>query len=189
MTQWLCDYMTQGLDNHDWPTYQIPPNVPLGIYSGCLWLGWAVAYSLMELGILLMIVLWAIPSAIRIPHSAIGTSQSAIRNPQSAFVMCFLFLFLCLVLLQMFSLPSGIIKAISLQKLLPCTRRWALSLQLRAFTFPLFPFLQKLSFSNGWLSPVSSSFSWIGSLSIGPPWSTWFLWLWQSELPSLCTEC
>jgi O-antigen ligase len=69
------------------------------------------AFSLMELGILLIIILWAIQSMIA-PQSAIGLN-SELRTPNSAFCFIFLSLFLLLVLFQMIPLPSGMIKLIS----------------------------------------------------------------------------
>jgi len=69
------------------------------------------AFSLMELGILLIIVLYVIQEfLIRNSHSAIDYN-SAIRNPQSAFVLCFLFL--ALILFQMIPLPAEVVKVIS----------------------------------------------------------------------------
>ena len=49
---------------------------PIAFGSVELW-----AFSLMELGILLIIILWAIQKIIT-PNSELKTSQSAIRNPQ-----------------------------------------------------------------------------------------------------------
>ena len=93
---------------------------PIAFGSVELW-----AFSLMELGILLIIILWAIQSLllrtphseIRIPHSTVNKvssfDQSAIRNPQSAMVVVLLSLFLLLVLFQMLPLPSGLLKILS----------------------------------------------------------------------------
>ena len=76
------------------------------------------AFSLMELGILLIIILWALQklvfgphSSFRNPHSEFRNQESALRVPNSAFLL--LSLFLLLVLFQMLPLPSGIIKIIS----------------------------------------------------------------------------
>jgi len=110
---------------------------PIAFGSVELW-----AFSLVELGILLIIILWAIQSlifnsqwAMGNPQSAISLnselrtarlsspkspnskivlfSQSAIRNPQSAIPIILLSLFLLLVLIQMIPLPSEIVKIIS----------------------------------------------------------------------------
>ena len=81
---------------------------PIAFGSGEIW-----AFSLMELGILLIIVLYVIQEfLIRTPHSA-SDYNSAIRNPQSAFVLCFLFL--ALILFQMIPLPAAWVKVISPQ--------------------------------------------------------------------------
>jgi O-antigen ligase len=79
---------------------------PLAFGSVEIW-----AFSLMELGILLIIILYVIQEfLIHNPHSAIDYN-SAIRTPQSAFVLCFLFL--ALILFQMIPLPAAMIKVIS----------------------------------------------------------------------------
>jgi O-antigen ligase len=73
---------------------------PLALGSVEIW-----AFSLMELGILLIIALYVIQEfVIRTPHSAP-------RTPHSAFVLCFLFL--ALILFQMISLPAAMVKVIS----------------------------------------------------------------------------
>ena len=63
------------------------------------------AFSLMELGILLIIVLYVIQEFL------IRNPQSAIRTPHSAFLLCFLFL--ALILFQMIPLPAEVVKVIS----------------------------------------------------------------------------
>ncbi len=85
---------------------------PIAFGSQVLW-----AFSLMELGILLLIILWAI-KGIGYQLSAIGSgtnNQSKLRNPKSEISLSILLLslFLGLVLLQMIPLPGGIIKIIS----------------------------------------------------------------------------
>jgi len=98
------------------------------------------AFSLMELGILLIIILFVIQSFFLQDHRvhASHNPQSAIRIPHSAFVipLLFLFLFLLLVLFQMIPLPSGMIKIIS-----PKTfeLRSTLSFELSALSFQLSP--------------------------------------------------
>ena len=74
------------------------------------------AFSLMELGILFVIVLWALQLGVislsRTPNSNLTfIRQSAIRIPQ----WILLGLFLCLILFQMTPLPSGLVKALSPQ--------------------------------------------------------------------------
>jgi len=75
---------------------------PLAFGSFELW-----AFSLMELGILLILILWAIQSLI------LRTSPSALRPPHTAMVMVLLCVFLLLVLFQMVPLPSGLVKILS----------------------------------------------------------------------------
>ena len=78
---------------------------PIAFGSVELW-----AFSLVELGILLIIVLWAIQSFIlRTPSFPLRTPNSELRTIH----FVFLFLFLFLVLIQMIPLPSGIVKIIS----------------------------------------------------------------------------
>jgi O-antigen ligase len=93
---------------------------PLALGSQVLW-----AFSLMELGIILIIILWVLgelgyrPSATRpltsdkfeIPPNP----QSQIRNPKPILPLTIALLSLCLafVLLQMIPLPEGIVKLIS----------------------------------------------------------------------------
>jgi putative inorganic carbon (HCO3(-)) transporter len=75
---------------------------PIAFGSIELW-----AFSLMELGILLIIILWSIQSfLLRTPHSEI-------RIPHSKISMVLLSLFLLLVLFQMLPLPSGLLKILS----------------------------------------------------------------------------
>jgi hypothetical protein len=99
---------------------------PVAYGSQVLW-----AFSLMELGILLIIILWAgqvlitqfsvnrspadDKSEIQNPKSEIQSSQSSILKPQTSigFTILLISLFLGLVLFQMIPLPAGIIKLIS----------------------------------------------------------------------------
>ncbi len=84
------------------------------------------AFSVMELGILLMIILWTIQSGIDNRQSVVNLNSELPARPAGgriphslpvrqagAFVLVFLCLFLLLILLQMVPLPSGIIKIIS----------------------------------------------------------------------------
>ena len=88
---------------------------PIAFGSIELW-----AFSIMELGILLVIILWAIQSLLRpAPYMVQGELQS----PHSAFAMLFLSLFLFLILFQLLPLPSGVLKVVS-------PKTWALRHQL-----------------------------------------------------------
>jgi len=92
---------------------------PIAFGSQVLW-----AFSLMELGILLIIILWAVQRlafrpSVSLPknvlESKISGLQSQIRNPKSAIplTIVLLSLFFGVVLLQMIPLPSGVLKIIS----------------------------------------------------------------------------
>ena len=93
---------------------------PLAFGSFELW-----AFSLMELGILLIIILWMIQSAIFTLRSPGVAGAKDGRNlwpvqcganftgPPSAIVMVLLCVFLLLILFQMVPLPSGILKILS----------------------------------------------------------------------------
>ncbi len=70
------------------------------------------AFSLMELGILLVIILWS-ADHIRHPSRIDDLSKSAIRDTRFAFPILILSLFLALILFQMSPIPSGILKIIS----------------------------------------------------------------------------
>ena len=79
------------------------------------------AFSLMELGILVMIILWAIQFGLialkrRSLTSEHKASNSEPRTPNSSFRTphsILLALFLCLILFQMIPLPSGLVKVLS----------------------------------------------------------------------------
>jgi O-antigen ligase len=118
---------------------------PVAFGSVELW-----AYSSMELGILLIIILWAIQTGIVRALASEKSFNSAIYNPQSAIPMVLLGLFLLLVLFQMISLPSGILKTLSPKTF---ALRSALSLEPSASSFPLsfFPFLTQIEFFK-WLT-------------------------------------
>jgi O-antigen ligase len=87
---------------------------PIALGSMEIW-----AFSSMELGILLVIILAAIgklfspQSAIPHLHSTVPLPQFAIRNSQSKIILFLLSLFLAFILFQMIPLPSGIIKFLS----------------------------------------------------------------------------
>ena len=125
---------------------------PIAFGSVELW-----AFSLMELGILLIIVLWAIQSVIGKRRLAVGNTQSAFRIPcssgrraHSAIMIIFLCLFLLLVLFQMLPLPSEIVKIISPKTF---ALRHSLTFDLSPLTFPLsfVPFATKIEFLK-WLT-------------------------------------
>ena len=83
---------------------------PLAFGSQVLW-----AFSLMELGILLIITLAAIQvitNQLSVTRSSVDT-KSEIRNPKCLIPIICLSLFLALVLLQLTPLPGGLIKIIS----------------------------------------------------------------------------
>jgi len=87
---------------------------PIALGSIEIW-----AFSSMELGILLVIILATIgrlfspPSAIRNPQSNLPLPQFAIRNSQSKILLILLCLFLAFILFQTIPLPSGMIKILS----------------------------------------------------------------------------
>ena len=84
---------------------------PIAFGSIELW-----AYSVMELGILFIIILWAVQKLIpRTSNSSLQASNSELRTSNSKLTIPFLFLslFLLLILFQMISLPSGLVKIIS----------------------------------------------------------------------------
>jgi len=118
---------------------------PIAFGSMELW-----AFSLMELGILLIMILWAIQTGIvrfsaseEPVHSALGTRHSAL--PMILFA-----LFLLLILFQLLPLPSGILKILSPKTF---AIRSALSLEPSASSFPLsfFPLLTQIEFFK-WLT-------------------------------------
>ena len=130
------------------------------------------AFSVMELGILLMIILWTIQKSVlppqsafpscakasegernpwppklserRRPHSAISLN-SELRTSNSPFCFILLSLFLLLVLFQMIPLPSGVVKIISPKTF---TLRNSLTFDLSPLTFQLslFPFATRIEF-------------------------------------------
>jgi len=125
---------------------------PIAFGSMELW-----AFSLMELGILLMIILWALQSSIGNWQLAIGNSHSAINDPNGHnllnvpnVVAVFLLLFLTLIIIQMIPLPSGIVKIISPKAY---ALHSALSIELSALSYPLsfVPFATKIEFLK-WLT-------------------------------------
>ena len=117
---------------------------PIAFGSVELW-----AFSLMELGILLIIVLWVIQSAIS-QQSPNWNDDSAFRIPHSAFPIVLLSLFLLLILFQMIPLPSDMIKIISPKTF---ALRNSLTFDLSPLTFHLsfVPFATRIEFFK-WLT-------------------------------------
>ena len=108
---------------------------PIAFASQVLW-----AFSLMELGILLIIIIWALQrliyrQGITMPRTdsdpVIPTQISALRNPKSIIplTLALLSLFFIIVLLQMVPLPEGIVKLIS-------PKTYELRNQLSAVVYP-----------------------------------------------------
>ena len=138
---------------------------PIAFGSVELW-----AFSLMELGILLIIILWAVQNFMpRTPNTCrerfqtvpYRTSHSAACHLPSAFPLLFLSLFLFLILFQLLPLPSGVLKVVS-------PKTWALRHQLlitnsifelSALSFPLsfFPFATQIEFFK-WLTLIGLFF-------------------------------
>ena len=110
------------------------------------------AFSLMELGILLIIVLYVLQESFFRPHSPIDYN-STFRLPRSALVLCSFFL--ALILIQMIPLPATWVKVISPQtynlrtRLLSDVMSAAFSpLPIAHPLFPIsfFPFATKIEF-------------------------------------------
>jgi len=117
------------------------------------------AFSVMELGILLIMILWAVQSIIGSRQLAKGNRQSLINDPNDHnvhnvpnVVVVFLSLFLFLILFQLLPLPSGLVKILSPKTF---TLRSALSLEPSALSFPLsfVPFLTQIEFFK-WLTLI-----------------------------------
>jgi O-antigen ligase len=123
---------------------------PVAFGSMELW-----AFSIMELTILLIIILWAIQSIIVRPRASEKSFNSAIRDPQSAIATVLLCLFLLLILFQMISLPSGLIKVISpktfeLRNFLSISDPQS-AIRNPHFSISFFPFLTQIEFLK-WLT-------------------------------------
>jgi O-antigen ligase len=80
---------------------------PIAFGSMELW-----AFSLMELGILLIIILWALQNLVRSSEFGIQNLKSPRRNPQPA-ILILLSLFLILILFQLIPIPAEVMKIIS----------------------------------------------------------------------------
>jgi O-antigen ligase len=131
---------------------------PLAFGSMEIW-----AFSLMELGILLIIILWAIQTGIvrflpseKSADSAIddpdlsGPAREQGRQAQSPIPVVLLALFLLLIVFQTISLPSGVLKILSPKTV---ALRSALSLGPSASSFPIsfFPLMTQIEFFK-WLT-------------------------------------
>lgn len=122
---------------------------PIAFGSVELW-----AYSLMELGILLILTLWAIQRLIisdsnPLPKDSglkFDPTNRISRTPNSKLIILALFLFLTLLLLQMVPLPGGLLRILS-------PNAYALRLDLSPSTFFLsfFPFVTWIEFFK-WLT-------------------------------------
>ena len=144
---------------------------PIAFGSIELW-----AFSIMELGILLIIILWSIDS-IKSKTSLISLSatshqpsaknklslfyQSAIGNRQSAMPFILLSLFLFLILFQLLPLPSGLIKILSpktyeLRNSLSTFNSQLLTLNSK-FPLSFFPFATQIEFFK-WLTLIGLFF-------------------------------
>jgi O-antigen ligase len=126
---------------------------PIAFGSMELW-----AFSLMELSILLIIILWSIQKLVLwTQNSPLQASHSAIRNPQSAIPIVLLSIFLLLILFQLLPLPSGILKIISpktyeLRNSLLTFNSQLLTLNSK-FQISFFPFLTQIEFFK-WLTLI-----------------------------------
>ena len=137
---------------------------PIAFGSMELW-----AFSMMELGILLMIILWAIQSLIlRTPNSNLHTSnpESKTFNSQpntlnSPLTIFLLSLFLLLILFQLLPLPSGLLKILSpktyeLRNSLLTFNSQLLTLNSK-FPLSFFPFATQIEFFK-WLTLIGLFF-------------------------------
>lgn len=105
------------------------------------------AFSLMELGILLIIFLWAIQSILLRNHDPL------LRTPNSKLPAILFSLFLLLILFQMLPLPSAMIKIISPQTFSLRQQLLLPTDQLPMTTLSFVPFLTKIEFFK-WLTLI-----------------------------------
>jgi O-antigen ligase len=124
---------------------------PIAFGSIELW-----AFSLMELGIILIVILWAFQSLLhRTSNLAFQNPKFAICNLKFAIPVVFLSLFLLLVLFQMLPLPSGLLRGLSpktyeLWNSLSVSSSQLISLNPK-FQISLVPFLTQIEFFK-WLT-------------------------------------
>lgn len=122
---------------------------PVAFGSVELW-----AYSLMELGILLILILWAIQRLIAPGSKPLSKDsglklESTSRTSQarnSKFIMLLLFLFLTFLLLQIIPLPGGLLRILS-----PNTYALRHDLSPSTFFLSFFPFVTRIEFFK-WLT-------------------------------------
>ncbi len=122
---------------------------PIAFGSVELW-----AYSLMELGILLILVLWAIHQMIRptLSSSSMGlelrseSSRGVDRTLNLKVILIFLFLFHALLLFQILPLPGKVLRVCS-----PNTYTLRLDLTPSTFFISFFPFVTRIEFFK-WLT-------------------------------------
>jgi len=112
------------------------------------------SFSLMALGILIIIVLWAIGNLVRSSEFSVGSLKSALRTPHSA-ILVLLSLFLILVVFQMIPLPPEIVKMLSpktheLRHFLAVVTPQS-EIRIPHFTISFVPFLTKIEFYK-WLT-------------------------------------
>jgi O-antigen ligase len=118
---------------------------PLAFGSMEIW-----AFSLMELGILSILILWALQTGIVRFRSSEESFDSAFPIPHAALPVVLLALFLLVVLFQLISLPSGTLKILSPKTF---ALRTGLSLEPSPSSFPIsfFPLLTQIEFFK-WLT-------------------------------------
>ena len=126
---------------------------PIALGSMELW-----AFSIVELTILLIIILWAVESVIVRPVASEESLNSPFRIRHSAFIMVLLSLFLLLILFQMISLPSGLVKVLS-PKTFELRNFLSVSDPQSAvgnphFSISFFPFLTQIEFFK-WLTLIA----------------------------------
>jgi O-antigen ligase len=96
------------------------------------------AFSLMALGILLLVVLWAIQNLLRNAPAYRSGRDCGLRNFR--YEILFISIFLALILFQIIPLPSGIVKILS-------PKTYELRQSLSVFNSELLTFNSKLTFS------------------------------------------
>ena len=126
---------------------------PIAFGSMELW-----AFSIMELAILLIIILWAIQNIIGVgsTHSRVNSStlpNSAFRILHSEFIMVFLCIFLLLILFQLLPLPSGLIKILSPRTFEIRHQLLMTNNQLPMTTLSFVPFVTQVNFFK-WLTLI-----------------------------------
>ena len=121
---------------------------PIAFGSIELW-----AFSVMELGILFIIILWAIQTGIVRLRASDKSFNSAIHNRQSAIPMVLLSLFLLFILFQLLPLPSEVVKILSPKTYALHHQLQMTNDQLPMTTLSFFPFLTQIEFFK-WLTLI-----------------------------------